>query len=258
MKQPIIDILICVYLFISYFLLTMLTTSPNVSSDQSVAYDATAAAAVHAEVLAMLDDPSVYSILNIGSVAFMSGPSTAATMNSNLEGDIAAAIALGKTNFVVIGGGNFSDGKEGTTFTGSKWIQAAHTTYASHSKYGKLSFHALSCVPHSTDDMVAVWMEDSGNDRTKTYIVADSATARQECLAEYGSKADKVYLNEGSVGCLHEAYTLYVKNPTMFNTKVKINNCSWLIATVFPKMISDTNDYDDVKLKKLHTRLMTL
>ena len=236
----------------------MLTTSPNVLSDQSVAYDAVAASNVHSKVLAMLDDPAVYSILNIGSVAFMSGPSTASTMNSNLKSDLDTAVALGKTKFVVIGGGNFSDGKEGTTFTGSNWIQSAHTKYASHSKYGTLSFHAYSFVPHSTDDMVAVWMEAGGNDRTKTYIVADTATARQECLAEYGSKADKVYLNEGSVGCLHEAYTLYVKNPTMFNTKVKINNCSWLIATVFPKMISDTNDYDDAKLKELHTRLQTL
>lgn len=232
----------------------------NTSHDQTIPFDDVRAATCNQECLSLLDHPEVYSVVCVGSVIFMSGPSTHKNMKTNLDACLEEALLMGKSTFIVINGANFSGNEEGTTYTGSHWIQNAYNEYKNHPKYSHINFYCIGVAPHSTRDMKAIWMEEYGNTRTKTFIIALQAEDRQELLALYGSHANKVIVNEGAKGTLHEVYTLYKANPSIFTSPISIvlNNCSYLINTVMPDILNNDHIYDNDCLNKLYTALMKL
>ena len=61
-----------------------------------------------------------------------------------------------------------SEGKEGTTFTSSNWVEECVNNYSEHPLYGDMKFYCFGLAPHSTADMKAVWMEEQGNRHTQT------------------------------------------------------------------------------------------
>ena len=232
----------------------------NTSHDQTIPFDDVRALRFHQTCLSLLAQPEVYSVVCVGSVTFMSKNITANQLKKHLDKCLDEAMLMGKSTFIILNGANFSGNKEGTTFTSSNWIQNAYNEYRNHPKYRHISFYCIGLAPHSTRDMKAVWMEEYGNTRTKTYIMALQAKDRQELLAVYGTYANKVIVNEGAKGTLHEVYTLYKANPSIFTSPISIvlNNCSYLINTVMPDILNNDHIYDNDCLNKLYTALMKL
>ena len=221
----------------------MFPHTPNVSSDQLIPFDDVRAATLIQDFHTLIDRDDVYSIMNFGTVAFVGEPTTSQFQKKTLTACIVDAHAKGKKHIVVLNGSNDSEGKEGTTFTSSNWVEEC----ANHHPCiidGDMKFYCFGLAPHSTADMKAVWMEEQGNRHTQTYIVTLSARERQKTLSILGSKCDKVILNEGAGGSLNEMYQLYLENKSMFsdnyNTLV-VNNSSYLLHTVIPDTLN-TND----------------
>ena len=223
---------------------TMFQYEPNVSSDQTIPFDDVRASVLVQEFHTLIDRKDVYSIMNFGTVAFVDEPTTSSSQKKTLTSCIADAHAKGKNHIVVLNGANDSEGKEGTTFTSSNWVEECANNYSEHPLFGDMKFHCFGLSPHSTADMNATWMEEQGNQHTQTYIVALSASDRQTILSILGSKCDKVILNEGAGGSLNEMYQLYHENKGMFtdnyNTLV-VNNSSYLLNKVIPDTLN-TND----------------
>ena len=173
----------------------MMVLSPNLSNDQFVPFDDVRAASIIQEFHTIIDDDNVYSVMNYGSVQFVSEPSTSLQQQKTLTECIAHAHSQGKTKFVVFNGANDSIGKDGTTFTSSNWVENATNNYSENPKYNTMEFYCYGLAPHSTAHMNAVWMEEYGNIHTKTYIITLSAKERQKMLSIFGSKCSKVILN---------------------------------------------------------------
>mgnify|MGYP006088418769 CR=1 FL=1 len=239
----------------------MLTSiNVNTSGDQTIPFDDVRALRFHQTCLSLLAQPEVYSVVCVGSVTFMSKNITANQLKKYLDKCLDEAMLMGKSTFIILNGANFSGNKEGTTFTSSNWIQNAYNEYRNHPKYRHISFYCIGLAPHSTRDMKAVWMEEYGNTRTKTYIMALQAKDRQELLAVYGTYANKVIVNEGATGTLHEVYSMFKVNSSMFISPISviINNSSYLINTVIPDTLNNINSYNNMWLEHLYSSLRTL
>ena len=231
----------------------------NTSFDQTVPFDDVRASRLHQSIMNIFDSLEVYTVLCVGSVKFMSGPSTAINLKKHLDNCLEEALLMGKTKFVIFNGANHSGNDEGTTFTSSHWIQNAYDKYKSHPKYKHIDFYCIGLAPHSTRDMKAVWMEECGNTRTQTFINALQAKDRQELLAIYGTYANKVIINEGAKGTLHEVYNMYKINAGMFSlsSNVIVNNSDYLIHTIIPDIINNRHIYEEIWLDNLYNSLLT-
>jgi hypothetical protein len=240
----------------------MFQHTPNVSSDQTIPFDDVRASMLVQEFHTLIDREDVYSIMNFGTVAFVDEPTTSAYQKLTLTECIADAHAKGKKNIVVLNGSNDSEGKEGTTFTSSNWVEECANNYSEHPLYSDMKFHCFGLSPHSTADMKAAWMEEHGNQHTQTFIVALSASDRQTILSILGSKCDKVILNEGAGGSLSEMYQLYLGNKGMFtdnyNTLV-VNNSSYLLNRVIPNALNSNDSvFSHDTLTTLSQHLQTI
>lgn len=221
-----------------------MSLAPNVSSDQTIPFDDVRADSLIQEFHTIIDDDDVYSVMNYGSVQFVSEPTTSFQQKQTLTDCIEQAYSQGKTKFVVFNGANDSTGKDGTTFTSSNWVEDAANNYSYHTKYNTMEFYCYGLAPHSTSDMNAVWMEEQGNTHTKTYIITLSAKERQKMLSIFGSKCSKVILNEGAGGSLNEMYNLYVENSLMFKdnyVSIVVNNSNYLLNTVIPNELNSNS-----------------
>ena len=229
----------------------------NTSFDQTIPFDDMRASRLHQAIISIFDQPEVYTIICVGSVKFMSGPSTAINLKKHLDNCLEEALFMGKTKLIVFNGANYSGNDEGTTYTSSNWIQNTYNKYRGHPKYKHISFYCIGLAPHSTDDMKAVWMEELGNTRTQTYINALQAKDRQELLAIYGTYANKVIINEGAKGTLHEVYNMYKINSGMFSlpNNVIVNNSKYLVDKVIPDILNNKNMYDEIWLEQLQNTL---
>jgi len=232
----------------------------NTSRDQTVPFNDVRAAGIHQDILSLLNRPEVYSVLCIGSVQFFSKQFTTSQLQTYLDKCLEEALLMGKSTFIVINGANDSENNEGTTYTSSKWVQNAYNEYSKHPKYKHISFYCLGVAPHSTRDMKAIWMEEYGHTQTYTYIAALQAKDRQELLAIYGTHANKVIINEGAGGTLHEVYCMFKICSSMFTYPISviINNSSHLINIVIPDTLNTIHSYDEEWLPRLHSVLLTL
>jgi hypothetical protein len=240
----------------------MFQHTPNVSSDQLIPFDDVRAATLIQDFHTLIDRDDVYSIMNFGTVAFVDEPTTSNSQKNTLTACIEDAHAKGKKHIVVLNGSNDSEGKEGTTFTSSNWVEECVNNYSEHPLYGDMKFYCFGIAPHSTADMKAVWMEEQGNRHTQTYIVSLSASERQKTLSILGSKCDKVILNEGAGGSLNEMYQLYLENKSIFsdnyNTLV-VNNSSYLLNNVIPNTLhSNDSGFSHDTLTTLSQHLQTI
>ena len=240
----------------------MMALTPNVSSDQTIPFDDVRAASLIQEFHTIIDGDDVYSVMNYGSVQFVSEPSTSLQQKQTLTECIAHAHSQGKTKFVVFNGANDSTGKDGTTFTSSNWVEDAANNYSQHPKYNTMEFYCYGLAPHSTAHMKSVWMEEYGNTHTKTYIITLSAKERQKMLSIFGSKCSKVILNEGAGGSLNEMYNLYLENNLMFNDNndsIVVNNSTYLLNTVIPNELnSNSSEFNRDHLTEMTECLHTL
>jgi hypothetical protein len=250
------------YHFVHKVYIIMILSSLNVnrSHDQNIPYDDVRANKVHQACMSLLGNPGAYSVVCVGSVSFMTKNITATQLKQTLDKCLQEAVLMGKSTFIVLNGANDSMNNEGTTFTSSHWVQNAYNEYKNHPVYRHISFYCIGLAPHSTRDMKAIWMEEYGNTRTKTYINALQAQDRQELLAIYGTCANKVIINEGAKGTLHEVYSMFKVNSSMFTSPISviINNSSYLINTVIPDTLNNSHSYDNMWLEDLHSTLLAL
>ena len=240
----------------------MFPYKPNVSSDQLIPFDDVHASTLVQEFHTLIDRDDVYSIMNIGTVSFVDEPTTSNFQKYTLTKCIKNAHDKGKKHIVILNGANDSNGSEGTTFTSSNWVEDCANNYSEHPLYSDITFHCFGLSPHSTADMKAVWMEEKGNQHTKTYIVALSALERQKIISILGSKCDKVILNEGAGGSLNEVYHLYLENNRMFtdnNHKIVVNNSSYLLNNVIPsKLNTNTSTFSRNVLMEMTKHLQSI